>query len=199
MSGFRTIPGETPIGDLSHLRDKTIRTRGRLNVAEAENIRKAIVKYLAARPTKRQAPFNHSWCLRLHRQMFGDVWLWAGTLRTEDLNIGVPWQQVETRLYSLMEDLPCWGESGLPLIEQATRLHHLAVQIHPFLNGNGRWSRLLANIWLKQNRQPITDWPEQNLGLNSPIRQEYLQAVRAADDGDYDPLLQLHRRFAQGA
>jgi fido (protein-threonine AMPylation protein) len=29
----------------------------------------------------------------LHRQLYGDVWSWAGTFRTQELNIGVdPWQ-----------------------------------------------------------------------------------------------------------
>ncbi len=194
MAGFRTLPGETPI-DPSGLRDRTIRTRGQLNAVEAENIRKATVKYLSAKPTKRQAPFHYTWCLRLHREMFGEVWEWAGTPPTEDLNIGVGWQQVEPRLYSLTEDLLAWGEYGTPLIEQAARLHHLAVQIHPFLNGNGRWPRMLASIWLKRNRNPITEWPEQVIGRQSPVRGEYLQAIRAADEGDYELLLELHRRF----
>ena len=68
-------------------------------------------------------------------------------------------------------------------------------RIHPFLNGNGRWSRMLANIGLKRNRRPVTEWPEQVIGRESPVRGEYLQAIRAADEGDCEPLFGLHRRF----
>jgi len=80
------------------------------------------------------------------------------------------------------------------------RLHHLAVQIHPFLNGNGRWSRMLANIRqrsapVSRRFSPITEWPEQVIGRESPVRGEYLQAIRAADKGDYELLFELHRRF----
>ena len=56
----------------------------------------------------------------------------------------------------------------------AVHLHHRAVQIHPFLNGNGRWARLLANILLKLHKAPLTEWPEEAIGATSVIREEYL-------------------------
>ena len=78
-------------------------------------------------------------------------------------------------------------------------LHHRSVSIHPFPNGNGRWSRMLANIWLRLNRQPYTLWPEGTVGEASVLRAAYLAALRAADAGDYDPLHELHRRFTQAS
>ena len=63
----------------------------------------------------------------------------------------------------------------------------------PFLDR--RWSRMRANIWLKRNRRPVTAWPEPVIGRESPVRGEYLQAIRAADEGDYKVLFELHRRF----
>ena len=45
------------------------------------------------------------------------------------------------------------------------------------LNGNGHWSRLLANTWLKLHNQPLTDWPEESIGATSVIRGEYLSGV----------------------
>jgi len=64
---------ETPIDDVSGLRIKGITTRGELSVHEAENVRKAVARYLSKRPTRRQAPFDLAWVLKLHKQMFGDV------------------------------------------------------------------------------------------------------------------------------
>lgn len=81
------------------------------------------------------------------------------------------------------------------LVEQSARLHYRAVAIHPFANGNGRWSRLLANIWLKQNGQPLIMWPQTTSGDTSTIRSEYLAAIQAADQGDYDVLIGLLRRL----
>lgn len=163
-------------------------------MVEAKNILKAVQKYLYGKPTTRTARFDFAWALRLHREMLGDVWKWAGQLRTKPLNLGVPPAQIETQLYELLKNLPFWND--LPLFEQAAMLHHKAVSIHPFQNGNGRWSRMLANIWLARNGSPWTKWPEQNIGTESPIRDEYLKAVKVADQGEYEALVELHRRFA---
>ena len=43
---------------MSGLKAKGIGTRAELNRAEAENIRKAVVRYLAAKPSRRSAPFT---------------------------------------------------------------------------------------------------------------------------------------------
>lgn len=198
MTKFETIPGETPIDDISGLKIRGITTRAQLNASEAENIRKATIKYLTETPSRKRAPFDLAWSLRLHKEMFGDVWTWAGSLRTTALNIGCNASDVAPQLQSLLDDLAAWAEFGsYPVSEQAVRLHHRAVQIHPFLNGNGRWSRMLASIWLKQQGQPLVVWPETLIGTASEIREEYLQAVKAADKGDYDGLLRLHARFPQ--
>ena len=78
--------------------------------------------------------------------------------RTAELNIGVPPHRIDVDLKNLMDDLAFWRESGeMDLIEQVARLHHRSVAIHPFLNGNGRWSRLLANIFLKQSGKQADD------------------------------------------
>lgn len=197
VNAWASIEGETPI-DPSHLKDRSIKTRAELNVAEAENIRKAHVKYLAARPSRRSAPFDYGWFCRLHQEMFRDVWLWAGQTRKVDLNLGVHWTQIPAQLMDLVRDVAFWEKSAkLPRIEQAARLHYRAVTIHPFNNGNGRWARMLANIWLSLHKQEVTRWPESRISVtDSLIRGEYLGALRAADEGDHEPLVELHRRFS---
>jgi Fic-DOC domain mobile mystery protein B len=196
MTLWSSIPGETPI-DPSGLKSKGVTNRRELSTVEAENIRKVFVRYLSARPNKRTAPFTFSWCLRLHEQMFGDVWKWAGKIRTHDgLNIGIRFHSIAENLASLLLDLENWTEFGMDMVEQGARLHHRAVFIHPFENGNGRWSRLLANIWLRRNGYPLVNWPEPLIGQESAIRSEYIAAIRQADCGDYDPIVEMHRRFS---
>jgi len=198
MAVWNPIPGETPIDDISGLKPKGVTTRSQLNNAEAANIRKAVMRSLAAKPSRRQAPFTLAWCYKLHDQMFGDVWRWAGQRRTTRLNIGVAAHRIDVDLQSLMDDLAFWrANDEMDTIEQAARLHHRSVFIHPFINGNGRWSRLLANIFLKQSIDEVTIWPEETVGNASIIRDEYLAAVRAADGGNYQPLIALHRRYTQ--
>lgn len=191
------IPGETPIDDVSGLKIPGITTRAELNIFEAQNIEKAVAKYLTIRPSARSAPFTDDWVLSLHQEMFGDVWDWAGIPRTRDLNLGDRSYAIRGNLANLLQDLSSWTEYAMDFVEQAARLHHRAVKIHPFPNGNGRWSRMLANIWLKQNRQPLTKWPEKVIGTESEVRDRYIAAIVKADTGDYDELIAMHREFAE--
>ncbi len=198
MAAWNPIPGETPIDDVSGLIPPGVTTRQELSLMEAENIRQAVLRYLAARPSKRQTPFTLAWIYKLHFQMFGKVWKWAGTKRTTELNLGIVPHQIDVQLQSLLDDLHYWAATpGMSLAEQAVRLHHRAVHIHPFLNGNGRWARMLANIWLRRHDGGIIRWPDQAVGETSVIRDEYLAAIRAADAGDLTLLIDLHERFAE--
>ena len=195
----RHRPGQTPLADISGLKCKGVTTREQLNAVEFANTAKAIEKYLARRPTRRTAPFDRRWMIRLHVEMFGDVWKWAGELRKRDLNIGVPWHRVEADLESLAGDLEYWHRDKQgDLLEQSVSLHHRAVHIHPFTDGNGRWARLLANVWLKQHKGAIVVWPEAELWQEaSGIRGAYIAAVKAADEHDLGPLTALHREYSE--
>jgi Fic-DOC domain mobile mystery protein B len=196
MSGWQTLPGETPIDDVSGLKIRSITNRGELNQAEAENIRRAVVKYLLAKPNPRSARFDLAWSKRLHREMFGRVWRWAGEIRHTNLNIGIEHYQVETGLQMLFDDLSFWRQHAtVGIVEQTVLLHHRAVQIHPFLNGNGRWARMLANVWCKLQDGRVINWPEDVIGSESAIRADYLTAIRAADRGDYTALTEMHKKY----
>ena len=66
------------------------------------------------------------------------------------------------------------------------------VQIHPFPNGNGRHARIMADAVLTQilGQKPIV-WKSDSLNKDSEIRDEYIKALRLADQGDYRRLLEL--------
>ncbi len=82
--------GSTPLGDdeARGLRLSWVATRGDLNEAEQGNI-------LAARRKRRWRTPSVNGLLDdlavriLHRDMFGQVWTWAGTYRNSEMNIGV--------------------------------------------------------------------------------------------------------------
>ena len=193
---WQPIADETPI-DPSHLKDCSIRTREELNRAEALNITKAHIKYLAGGLTQRIAPFNYAWLLQVHREMFCDVWLWAGEPRQVNLNIGIKWQQVPEQLLALAADVSTWSRTNISLLEQAVQLHYRAIWIHPFRNGNGRWARLLANILLAKHRHALVIWPEEAVGRESPVREKYITAIKEADAGDMGRLLALHQKYLE--
>ena len=71
---------------------------------------------------------------------------------------------------------PIDDATPLDIYETATRIHHRAVQIHPFQNGNGRWSRMLANIYLRQNGSMPVKWQEDLLSSENPKRDEYISS-----------------------
>ena len=163
MRDSTKIADATPLDDISGLKLDTSKVYriDEIYFYEAKNITKATIKYLSSIPSKKLAPFSFEWFIQLHYEMFGDVWSWAGILRQVELSIGVKAYMVGTELKKLVDDLAYWEENkSFDTIEIVSRLHHRAVQIHPFLNGNGRWSRLLANIYLKQNGLQPTKWNE---------------------------------------
>jgi fido (protein-threonine AMPylation protein) len=137
MSEWDPIPGETPI-DISGLKIKGITNRRDLNELEAENVRKAVTKYLGRQLNNRIAPFTYEWLLRLHKEMFGDVWQWAGLQRKSKLNLGCAPHLIPEQLGQLLGNLKSWtGDFKIPLAEQAAMLHHQAVAIHPFETATG--------------------------------------------------------------
>ncbi len=193
------IPGETPIDDVSGLLLPEVVTRRQLNQVEAENIAAAAAKYLVGRLTEKEAPFTFDWLFELHREMFGKVWKWAGKARNHDLNFGCAFYDVEAQVLELVQTIPYWGNGDrYPLIEDAALLHYRAVKIHPFVNGNGRWSRMLSNIWLRKHGAKPVMRPEPEIGVVSPIRSAYIDAIQAADKGDFQSFNDLHRRYASG-
>jgi Fic-DOC domain mobile mystery protein B len=193
-------PGETPI-DLSGLVDRgSIRTRGELYAAEAANILQAFEYYAAARERSKRLKFTYDWLLAVHKRMFCDVWTWAGEIRKENLNLGAPWHLVGQQLSELVDDVAAWPVEDSPLLEHSAVLHHRAVQIHPFPNGNGRWARFIANLWLRKHGGPEVIWPEESFSLaDGGVRDEYLRAIVAADNFDLGPLIALHARFSGSA
>ncbi|MFO0936254.1 MAG: mobile mystery protein B [Gemmataceae bacterium] len=194
------IPGETPIDDVSGLLLPDIGTRRQLNQVEAENIAVAAAKYLVGRLSEEEAPFTFDWFFELHREMFGRVWGWAGKPRNHNLNLGCKFYDVEANVLDLVRTIPYWGKGNAQqLLKDAALLHYRSVTIHPFINGNGRWARLLANIWLRKQKQKPVMWPEPEIGHLSPIRNEYLEAIRLADMGNLGPFTDLHLRYAFGS
>jgi len=189
------IDDATPLDDISGLRlpsDKVYTLR-EIYIAEATNIAAATIKYLSASPSKREAPFTYDWLSQLHEEMFGNVWGWAGKFRQVELSIGIKAYQVPTALKELADDIAYWDKhKTFDIYEIATRIHHRAVQIHPYKNGNGRWSRMLANIYLRQNGSMPVKWQEDLLSKENPKRDEYILALKAADNGDYSSLITMH-------
>ena len=128
----------------------------------------------------------------LHKKMFGDIWQWAGKLRLTEKNIGIAPYQIQLALQMLFDDVKFWIENKTYSEKEiAIRLHHRLVQIHPFPNGNGRISRLMADLLIKRLNQKTLNWGSINLSEINKTRKEYISALQMADRGDYSKLLEF--------
>jgi Fic-DOC domain mobile mystery protein B len=195
------VPGETPLTeeDLQGLKLPFVRTRGQLNGVEGPNIVSG--KQWALASTRSRLPYMLSidYIKELHRQILGDVWEWAGEIRTTQLQnafaSSVP--DIRPHLVELYKDaVEYWlNDKHIGPDEFAVMVHHRVVKVHPFRNGNGRHSRLLADVILERHfgREPFTWGGDAGLGNSDPHRQTYLDGLRAADRGDYKPLMELCR------
>lgn len=126
--------------------------------------------------------------------MFSDVWRWAGQYRTTARNIGVEAYRIAMDVQQAIDDARCWVENATyPPAEIAVRFSHRLVAIHPFPNGNGRFSRLVGDLLARQlGQQPFT-WGQASLFSAGETRARYVEALRAADNHDIGPLLLFAR------
>jgi Fic-DOC domain mobile mystery protein B len=119
---------------------------------------------------------------------------WAGKFRTSGKNIGVDAYKIQTELKELIDNTAYWIEhETFEPDEIAARFHHKLVYIHPYPNGNGRHARMAADLLLRSlGQQPFT-WGSENQTNPSETRADYIAALRAADNHDYDKLLEFVR------
>jgi Fic-DOC domain mobile mystery protein B len=164
--------------------------RGELNEIEQQNIAEAD-QWAFGR--KRDA-LNEAFLRGLHRRMFNRVWRWAGKYRISERNLGIESYRIETELHQLLADVGYWVEhKTYPPDEIAVRFHHRLVSIHPFANGNGRWSRLAADLLSVSLGDERFTWGRANLQTADDMRRRYIEALKAADNHDIRPLLAFAR------
>lgn len=126
--------------------------------------------------------------------MFDDVWKWAGTYRTTARNIGVEAHRIIGELQLTIQDARFWVEYDTYTPDEiAVRFSHRVVAIHPFPNGNGRFSRLVGDLLAAQLAQPPFTWGRTSLVDVSETRLSYIAALQAADNHDVGPLLKFAR------
>lgn len=190
MNIFETDDNSTPLTEeeKQQLKAKWITTRAELNELETKGIADAEIWLLK----NKKDILNETFIKNLHRKMFGDIWKWAGTFRTTERNIGVAPYEIQPKLRILLDDVKFWIDNRtFSPKEIAIRFHHRLVQIHPFPNGNGRISRLMADLLMRQFGSPVLDWGSGSLREISKLRKEYISALQKADSGDYSFLLKF--------
>lgn len=190
------IDGQTPIDDdeKEGLLIQTISTRGELDEFEQYNIEKAI-QWTLQNKFKTEKILQENFILELHKKMYNEVWKWAGHFRKTNKNIGVDKYQIAIELRNLLDDCRYWIKDNTFIEDEISiRFKHRLVQIHLFPNGNGRHSRLYADVLISHVfKKPNFTWGNSNLAKHGLARKKYLDAIYKADDGDIKPLIKFAR------
>ena len=190
------IDGQTPLEEEEKegLLIKSITNRGELDEFEQQNIEEAI-QWTMKRSFKKEQILSEQFIKGLHKRMYGHVWAWAGEFRKTNKNIGIDRWQISIELRKLLNDTLHWIDNKtFPPDEIAGIFKHRLVSIHCFSNGNGRHSRLMADIIIEKIfNMPVFSWGTANLSNASDARTNYLKAVKAADKGDYSLLFTFAR------
>ncbi|MBU4373568.1 MAG: Fic family protein [Euryarchaeota archaeon] len=132
---------------------------------------------------KKRKAIDHVIIQRIHEAVTAGILEEAGKYRTKNVRITgaakapPDWSKVVKLMDELIEKIV---QSWLHPVETAAFMHHMFVEIHPFIDGNGRVARLLMNLYLiAQSYPPIV--------LKKEDRGKYYRFLRAADAGNLTP------------
>lgn len=190
---FNYPVGATPLNsdEIAGLIPGHIITQSDLNEWEQFNIITA-ENWLYSR--QRKNIFTLDFCKQIHKKMFNQTWSWAGQFRKSNKNIGVFWEQIPMQLKLLFDDILYQIKNEVYSVDElASRFHHRLVFIHPFVNGNGRHARLMTDVLLLNLNSNKFTWGSENLIASNEVRNNYINALRDADKGNYKKLLQFVR------
>lgn len=189
--------GQTPLDEdeKEGLLIASITTRGELDEFEQLGVEKAIAWIMKTKPDLNRI-LAEDFVRELHRRMFGDIWQWAGTYRTSNKNLGIDKTRIGIEVKKLVDDCRYWIDHKVfEEDEIAVRFSYRMVAIHPFANGNGRHSRLIADTLVSYGLgKAHFSWGSVNLTGRGAARAAYLNALREADQNNYLPLVKFARQ-----
>ena len=143
---FNDRDGQTVLSpsEKKGLRLKHISNMKELDQAEQMNINEGLL-WLSEQTT--DSCLSESYFKKLHKKLFGEVWRWAGEYRHSNKNIGIDHWKVPRAMKTFTQNADYWLEHNTypEWTEFLAHFHHKLVYIHPFPNGNGRFSRILTN------------------------------------------------------
>lgn len=174
-------------------------TPSELNRAEADNISQAMTwLFFSQRRLRSETVMRETWLQQLHRRMYNQVWTWAGRYRTTERNLGVPYWRIRMDMRDLEADVRAWladtTAGRFSHDECALRFGYRLVVIHPFPNGNGRWSRLASDALIVSLGGRRFTWGGASLTETSELRRRYIRALQTADvEHDFGPLMAFGR------
>lgn len=115
----------------------------------------------------------------LHLQLYGEIWSWAGQYHRYLYNIGIDWPGIPEETRNSIETIRYRWEHTNDWTPRQVGIaaHAELVRIHPFTDGNGRSTRLYADLLFAAAQTSETvelyDWQ-----IN---KARYIELLRAYD------------------
>lgn len=191
---WKYIEGQTPISEEEKegLINTMVTLQRELDELEQYNIEKAL-QWTIRLKISEDVLLSESFIKKLHQKMYGEVWKWAGSFRKSEKNIGVKWTQIGIELKNLLDDTLFWiNNYSYEAEEIAVRFKHRLVSIDCFPNGNGRHSRLMADLIMqKVYKKQALAWHFGKTTQAGNIRKKYIEALKKADHGNLVPLIEF--------
>jgi cell filamentation protein len=129
----------------------------------------------------------------MHKKWLGAVYEWAGKYRQVTISKGgftfalprvIPQLMADFEKNELNRYTPCNFKNQEEQAQALAIVHTELLLIHPFREGNGRLSRLLATLMALQAGLPPLDFSE----FEGERKEEYFAAVRQGMERDYQPM-----------
>lgn len=144
-----------------------------------------------------ETPISTQLILKIHQIAFTELYEWAGNWRSTIVTVGqlIPPEpiQVLQLMYQFVDNINFKIDNAKNSEDHLDTLafaHYEFIRIHPFNNGNGRTGRILMNlIALKLGYKPLDLYHREG-----DSRKIYIEAMKSADNGDFNPLLDLIRK-----
>lgn len=141
--------------------------------------------------------FNWELLSSIHKTAFSHLYEFAGQLRQVNISKGgfmfpaakfLP-TAVEEFEIEFLKPLTDSFEDYEELIKHVAPLHAEFLFIHPFREGNGRTARLFVDLIAMKNGFERFNFEK----ITEKSMPEYIAAVQAAPDKNYEPMIQLFR------
>ena len=136
----------------------------------------------------------------MHEIWLGDIYEWAGEYRQvnvskEDFPFAaskqIPFLMSEFEKNFLRKHTPCNFKSLAQIIQALAEVHVELVLIHPFMEGNGRVTRMLSTLMASQARLPILNFRD----ITGKNKKDYFDAISSCLDRNYKPMEKLFEKI----
>lgn len=134
----------------------------------------------------------------IHRTWLGSIYPWAGEYREVNITKGdfhfaaakqIPRLMIALERGTLARYTPCRHTDHDEIASALAVTHAELILIHPFREGNGRCTRLLALLMGLQAGLPPLDFG----ALSGKGKRHYIAAIHAAVGTDYAPMTAIFR------